>query len=429
MEYHLEDIQKKQPVINIGMLGHVANGKSTLTKAITGVKTQKHSSELKRNITVKLGYANAKIWKCEKSKRYYSTSSDITSFVCEESGENCILVRHISFVDSPGHNELMGTMLNGANVMDSSILIESATNEKTPAAQTLEHYVASNLVGIPTSFVCFNKVDLESRENIVKRIIDLQKYTETTPVIPISANFRWNIDIVLEYLANIEMPKRDFISPVEMTIIRSFDINKLHTSISELKGGVCGGSIKRGVLKKGQLIKILPGFISKEGDDFTYQALTARVLNIKSEKTPLEYAVPGGLIGVELSLDPAFTVNDKLVGSVAICAESEEGYEDYNVFDSITIEYNKVNKNVFGESINTKLREKDIVKINANSANVNAKVIKKEKDKKKTIITLKFLDRPIYANLGTQIPVSRDSRLIGMGKIISGKKSKDCSIN
>eukprot|EP00158_Paraphelidium_tribonemae_P005678 Partr_v1_DN27460_c1_g1_i3_m72279 putative eukaryotic translation initiation factor 2 len=118
------EVISKQATINIGTIGHVAHGKSTVVKAISGVQTVRFKNELERNITIKLGYANAKIFacsKCPRPTRYRSYgSAKMPPFACGRGdcdGE-MELVRHVSFVDCPGHDVLMATMLSGAAVMD-----------------------------------------------------------------------------------------------------------------------------------------------------------------------------------------------------------------------------------------------------------------------------------------------------------------------
>lgn len=121
-----------------GTIGHVAHGKSTVVKAISGVQTVRFKNELERNITIKLGYANAKIYKCPVCERpacykaFGSSKEDAPP--CEQCNGPMMLVRHVSFVDCPGHDILMATMLNGAAVMDGALLLIAA-NESCPQPQ------------------------------------------------------------------------------------------------------------------------------------------------------------------------------------------------------------------------------------------------------------------------------------------------------
>ena len=113
------EVISRQATINIGTIGHVAHGKSTLVKAISGVQTVKFKNELVRNITIKLGYANAKIYKADGEKDVpgnYSSKGSGHADEYVEDGKTYRLQRHVSFVDCPGHDILMATMLNGAAV-------------------------------------------------------------------------------------------------------------------------------------------------------------------------------------------------------------------------------------------------------------------------------------------------------------------------
>ena len=108
----------------------MAHGKSTVVKAISGVNTVKHMDEQVRSITIKLGYANAKIYKCTKCPEpdcYQSFgSAEPDGKQCQKCSEKLQLVRHLSFVDCPGHDILMATMLTGAAVMDAALLLISS---------------------------------------------------------------------------------------------------------------------------------------------------------------------------------------------------------------------------------------------------------------------------------------------------------------
>merc|ERR1712166_1488204 len=113
------DVISRQATINIGTIGHVAHGKSTVVKAISGVQTVRFKNELERNITIKLGYANAKIYKCSnfncpKPGCYKAMGSDVRTIpFCDQCHYDMVLIKHISFIDCPGHEILMATMLPG----------------------------------------------------------------------------------------------------------------------------------------------------------------------------------------------------------------------------------------------------------------------------------------------------------------------------
>ncbi|MDD4127628.1 MAG: GTP-binding protein, partial [Methanomicrobium sp.] len=148
------------PDVNIGLVGHVDHGKTTLVSGITGQWTDRHSEEIKRGISIRLGYADATIYKCPdcEGPDAYSTSED-----CKNCGAKCEPYRTISFVDAPGHETLMATMLSGSALMDGAMLVIAA-NERCPQPQTKEHLMALELVGIKNIIIVQNKIDVVSQE-------------------------------------------------------------------------------------------------------------------------------------------------------------------------------------------------------------------------------------------------------------------------
>ena len=124
----------RQPCINIGTAGHVDHGKTTLVQSLTGVWTSTHSQELKRGITIRVGYSDVAFYKCPKCSEPegYSTESK-----CANCGKKSELTRVVSIVDSPGHESLMANMLSGAALMDGGILV-IGFDQKVPQLQTEE---------------------------------------------------------------------------------------------------------------------------------------------------------------------------------------------------------------------------------------------------------------------------------------------------
>jgi translation initiation factor 2 subunit 3 len=248
-----------------GTIGHVAHGKSTVVKAISGVQTVRFKNELERNITIKLGYANAKIYKCSNQQcerpscyRAYSSSKEDNP-PCDLCNSPMDLQRHVSFVDCPGHDILMATMLNGAAVMDGALLL-IASNESCPQPQTSEHLAAVEIMRLKDIIILQNKIDLITESAAQNQFESIQKFIQGTiadgaPVVPISAQLKYNVDVVCEYIIKkIPVPVRDFVSPPQMIVIRSFDVNKPGSEVDELKGGVAGGSILqvRGTAARGR---------------------------------------------------------------------------------------------------------------------------------------------------------------------------------
>ncbi|KAJ2817680.1 Eukaryotic translation initiation factor 2 subunit 3, partial [Coemansia erecta] len=181
------EVMANQATINIGTIGHVAHGKSTLVKAISGVNTVRFRNELERNITIKLGYANAKIYKCSNTECprpacFKSYGSDkAVEFPCERPGcgGQMQLLRHVSFVDCPGHDILMATMLNGAAVMDAAMLLVAA-NETCPQPQTSEHLAAVETMKLDNIIILQNKVDLIREEQALKHYEQIQNFVKGT---------------------------------------------------------------------------------------------------------------------------------------------------------------------------------------------------------------------------------------------------------
>jgi len=145
----------KQPECNIGTSGHVDHGKTSLVASITGVWASAHSEELKRGITIKVGYADAAFYKCSHTPPPEAYSTSPTCPVC---GQETQLLRTVSFVDAPGHESLMTNMLAGAALMDGAILVIAA-NEPVPMPQTREHMLALQMLGMKKMVIVQNKID------------------------------------------------------------------------------------------------------------------------------------------------------------------------------------------------------------------------------------------------------------------------------
>ncbi|KAL4523086.1 hypothetical protein Ndes2526A_g07800 [Nannochloris sp. 'desiccata'] len=405
------EVISRQATINIGTIGHVAHGKSTVVKAISGVQTVRFKNELERNITIKLGYANAKIYKCADDKcprpacyKAYGSSKednpkcDVPGF--EDAGMK--LMRHVSFVDCPGHDILMATMLNGAAVMDGALLLIAA-NEPCPQPQTSEHLAAVEIMRLEHIIILQNKVDLVTEAAALNQNEAITRFiqgtiAEAAPIVPISAQLKYNIDAVCEYVCKkIPVPVRDFVSPPQMIVIRSFDVNKPGSEVDELKGGVAGGSILQGVLRMGQEIEIRP------------------------EQNQLQYAVPGGLIGCGTTVDPTLTRADRLVGQVL----GQVGALP-QVFTELEINFFLLRRllgvRTSGEEKQgkvSKLSKNEVLMLNIGSMCTGARVIAVKHDLAKLQLT-----SPVCTKEGEKIALSRRVekhwRLIGWGQIQKG---------
>ena len=309
----------KQPEVNIGTIGHVDHGKTTLVKALTGVWASRHSEELKRGITIKLGYADMPIYKCPNCETPKQYSTKPTCPFCSSEAE---FVRAISFVDAPGHEALMATMLSGAAIMDGAILVIAA-DEPCPQPQTREHLAAAQVIGIQNIIIVQNKIDIVDQKRALKSYEEIKAFVkgtiaENAPIIPVSAQRGINVDVLLTAIEELmPTPQRDETKPPLMYIIRSFDTNKPGTLIEQLEGGVIGGTISQGKFAVGDEIEIRPGIqVEKEGKS-TYNPLVSEVVSLQAGGKNVQEATCGGLVGVGTLLDPSSSKADGLTGNIA----------------------------------------------------------------------------------------------------------------
>ena len=392
-----------QSDVNIGLVGHVDHGKTTLTKALSGIWTDTHSEETKRGISIRLGYADIEFRKCPDCDEpmCYTTSK-----TCENCGSETELVRKVSFVDAPGHETLMATMLSGAAIMDGAVLVIAA-NEYCPQPQTKEHLMALDVIGVKDVIVVQNKI--ESYHEIKDFVICT--CAEDAPIIPVSAQQGANMDILIEaMLKRIQPPERSLDKTPLMHVARSFDINKPGSGAAKIKGGVIGGTLVQGTFKLGDTIEIRPG-ITNNNKRIT---LKSEIIGLEANGKDVEEIGPGGLIGVATKLDPSLTKADSLSGSVAGAVDTLP-----DVLDSFTMEAHLLDR-VVGtkeERDVAPIKLKEPLMINCGTTTTIGVVTS---TKKKNIeVALKL---PVCASPGTRVALSRRVgarwRLIGYGIII-----------
>ncbi len=404
---------EKQPVVNIGMVGHVDHGKSTLTHALTGVKTDVHSEEIKRGISIKLGYADSAVYKCygPDGKEFYSR---------EKAGENCEYQRTISIVDAPGHETLMATMLAGSSIMNGALLVIAA-NEKCPQPQTREHLTALDIMGIRNIVVVQNKIDIVTKEEALRSYTQIKEFlkgsvAENAPIIPVSAYHNINIDRLIEAIEKkIPTPKYDIGADPLMYVARSFDINRPGAKPEDIRGGVLGGSLIQGELKVGQEIEISPGIQLNKNNKQVWQNLTTSIVSLMAGKHSLEKISPGGLAAVGTTLDPFLTKSDSLTGRMVGLVGKVPP-----VIFNLTVNVHLLKRVVgFEEDLGVEpIRVKESIMITAGTANTVGLVTNVKGEQAE--ITLKY---PISANIGQRIALGRRIsnrwRLVGYGEIAS----------
>jgi|TARA_Y100000034_G_scaffold31219_1_gene38201 translation initiation factor 2 subunit 3 len=387
----IDDIEGME-MINVGMVGHIDHGKTSLLGKITGKFADTHSEELKRGITIKLGYADV---------------------VLEKDGKK----RYVSFVDCPGHEMLMATMLSGAALVDVAILVIAANEGIKP--QTKEHLVALQAKKVGKIIVVQNKIDLVSKEEAVKNYNDIKKFlkgsiAEDAVIVPVSVQQNINVEKIKDLLVEIEVPKRDEKSEPEFLIARSFDINKPGSEIAGLNGGVIAGILKKGKLKVGDEIEIKPGIMEKHANQVSYKPIKTKIVSIYRGSYGIKEAGPGGSLAFETELDNTLTKTDSLSGSIAsrvggLPEISEKVKIKYELFDNVLgeEEVSKVDDLVMSEnlmlSINTTITVGKIEKLGKGEIELGLKI---------SVVPIKG------DSVGLARNINGHWRLIGFGEIV-----------
>jgi elongation factor Tu len=245
-----EKFERSKPHVNVGTIGHVDHGKTTLTAALTKVMAEKHGGEFR---------AYDQIDKAPEEKARGITIS--TSHV-EYSSDN----RHYAHVDCPGHADYVKNMITGAAQMDGAILVVSAADGPMP--QTREHILLSRQVGVPYIVVFLNKADmvddkelLELVEMEVRELLNQYKFPgDDTPIIVGSAlkalegdTSEIGIPAIEKLVAAMDeyipVPKREVDKPFLMPVEDVFSISG--------RGTVVTGRIERGIIKVNDEVEIV----------------------------------------------------------------------------------------------------------------------------------------------------------------------------
>lgn len=403
-----------QPEVNIGLVGHVDHGKTTLTERLSGKWTDTHSEELKRGITIRLGYADCVIRRIlgKQGADQYTTEETVDTKETE-------VVRKISLIDAPGHESLMATMLSGASLMDGAILMVAA-NEHCPQPQTVEHLMALQVAGIKNVIIVQNKVDVVSSERAQKHYEQIKEFLAETaykdaPVIPMSALHGVNVDALLEAIEeHIKTPTRDPKDNPKFYVARSFDINKPGTSPQKLKGGVLGGSVIAGSFSEGDALEVRPGRVVEEQNQKVARPLTTTVVSLMSGGSPVKTLTPGGSSAMMTTLDPGLVKSDSLVGSVVGRPGSLPP-----VWYSLRLKTSLLERVVGTQGVVEPLKLKELLMLNVHSAATVGVVTDLGKDE--CTVSLR---KPVCAALESRVSISRRTgtrfRLIGYGIILGG---------
>jgi translation initiation factor 2 subunit 3 len=414
-ETQIEEGKTIQPAVNIGMIGHVDHGKTTLTEGLSGKWTDTHSEEFKKGITIRLGYANCSFY---KDNSLSETEAYTINKISTDGKTKNEFIRKISIVDAPGHESLMATMLAGATIMDGALLLVAA-NEQCPQPQTSEHLKALEIMGVKNVIIVQNKIDLVSEEEAKANYNQIKEFLENTafkdsPIVPISAQYKINLDYLIETIEKyIPTPTRNLDKTPRMFIARSFDINKPGNSIPNLKGGVLGGAIQQGKFSIGDDIEIKPGYEVEERNQKILKPLYTKIIAIMSGNEPIEDAIPGGSVAILTNLDPSVVKSDKLTGNViGKPGELPDTLYEFELETTLL-------ERVVGTKEELKvepIKKGEVLMLNVNSAATVGLVT--ELGKNKISCKLKI---PICADKGSKVTISRvvhsRFRLIGYGTI------------
>jgi translation initiation factor 2 subunit 3 len=386
-----------QPTVNIGLIGHVAHGKTSITQVISGVDTRRHKREIETNRTLKLGYTNARITKCvcDAGEPVYVSAASC----------GCPSV-YLSILDCPGHNVLLSTMISGTHLMDTCLLVVAA-NEECPQFQTKEHMDIVQIINKATNVLCLqNKVDLVDEAGLQKSSEQIQAFLGScgleSGVIPMSAQKEINTDSLLKYVYEWTQAANEAKAAAATSatsthtapaaagvVVRTFDIN--HPGDTAVKGLVIGGSILQGSFALGDEILLMP------------QQIRTRILSLKSDRNPLSVAVAGGLIAVGTDLNPALA--DSLIGTTFI--HVRDFRPESLITDEFTVYYRGITKHSYP-------KKGDRVILNVLANEVAATVTKISKDDRHKVRL--SLAAPLYIHCpDVKFTVCREGRLLGYG--------------
>ena len=245
----MADFDRTKPHVNVGTMGHVDHGKTTLTAAITTVLAKKLPSDVNK----KVDYAQIDNAPEEKA-RGITIATSHQEYESEK--------RHYAHVDMPGHADYVKNMITGAAQIDGAILVVSAADGPMP--QTREHVLLAKQVGVPKILVFMNKMDLADPELVelvemdIRELLAKNGYDEDAPIIKGSATKALegsasDEDAIMELVKAlddyIEQPKRDLDKPFLMAIEDVFSIKG--------RGTVATGRIETGVVKLNDEVEIV----------------------------------------------------------------------------------------------------------------------------------------------------------------------------
>ena len=450
-----KEIMSRQATINIGTMGDVSKGKTTLVQAlcesynIVKPKAEKEPERIRereKNISQMLGYVNIKLYKCPKCpepecyKSYNSETQDIIK--CKGCDSTLELIRHIAFVDEPELKIKIVKLLNGGLILDGALLLVAA-NEQCEIKESdkdkdkdknkqnifLENSILKNVI------ILQNKIDTVMKYNTAKEQYDqIKKYASNknapnSPILPVSAQLKFNLDVVLQYISSLPIPKRDLISPPKFIVIHSYDYyyqgEDTHNN-NNIKNGMLYGLILRGIIKLGEYIEIRPGIcIRVSNKEIKINPIPAKIVSLQAEKNNLIYAIPGGMINIGVKIDPLLCRGNKLEGNiVGNIGKTLEIFIKIAVKCHLLRRLITVKKKEFGKHAEyiTEIKKGEALLLNISFVSVGGVVSKIEGNNNDEIIFV--LKKPVCTEISEKITISRKIghswRIIGWGEVISG---------
>jgi translation initiation factor 2 subunit 3 len=398
-------------IINVGCIGSVGNGKSELIYALSNVRTQRDSREKKRNITIKAGYANVKLWNCFECNIKYSTAENVNEHICSNCSKNNNLIKHISFLDIAGHESLFESMINSISSMSFAIVIISVDEPISKKPQLKQHLLAAKVNNLNKLIVCLNKCDLVSIQTAGERKQELDEFLASLDIVPCAViptsftnklGLNYLIDAIDLYF-NCETEKNNNQDTL-FRITRSFDINFQNIDYTELKGGCIGGSLVSGNLNIGDKVYIIPGILTKQKDlTFTYEVLETTILGFQCDKIPIDNIQHGGLVAILTDIDPYYTKDDSLKNNILTTTLVDIHYNLKISYNKIDESYSPKNNDSIFLQIDNMLSEGKINKIKNNLLDIQ-------------------LFKPIYVSENSNILLCIKKptlKIIGIGKLIS----------
>ena len=450
-----KEIMSRQATINIGILGDNSKGKTTLVHSLSesissrpkAEKEPERTREREKNISQMIGYINTKLYKCQKCpvpECYKSFSSETDDELkCKTCDSKLVLIRHICFVDEPEYKIKMLKILNESWILDGALLLVAANekcaiqeNDENDSDKDNKNYFFENSI-LKNIIIIQNKIDTVMKNNAAKEQYEqIKKYAKiknapNSPIIPVSAQLKFNLDVVVQYLSSLPIPKRDFISPPKFVIVHSFDCNNItediyiNNSINS-KSGLLYGIVIKGILKLGEEIEIRPGICYRiSNKEIKINPIPTRIVSLQAEKNNLIYAISGGLINVGLKIDPLLCRDNKLEGNIIGLPDKMD-----DIFIKLAVKCHLLrrflvsSKKEWGKHVDyvTEIKKGEVVLLNIGLVSVGGVVTKIEGNNNDEVTFL--LKKPICSEISEKIAISRKIgyswRIIGWGEIISG---------